>query len=281
MVPQTSSVLGVSDITNSAVVVNANTQTAMDCINFGVILYYMIGLAPEAAYFFTFMGVIFVFSILITELLFIFSTFAVTKALVQVASACLVFFFMLFCGFIIAPNTIPNYYEWIYWYNPVAWALRAVVVNEFTSTKYSEEEGLEILSFLGFVDPQGQPFSREWILWDIVYMLGSICLSLLVSGLVLHFLRVVGESPPSFEAVEKADHEMREQPECDSHPHVNIPFKPITLSFENICYDVKASTGDDELRLLHNINGYFKAGRMCALMGESGYVKPFLFYVFD
>jgi ABC-type multidrug transport system ATPase subunit len=42
---------------------------------------------------------------------------------------------------------------------------------------------------------------------------------------------------------------------------------------------VKSSTGDEDLRLLHGINGYFKAGRMCALMGESGYVVEF--FLFD
>jgi hypothetical protein len=102
-------------------------------------------------------------------------------------------------------------------------------------------------------------------------MLGHILLSLLASSLILHFVRVYGESPPSFEAVEQADEELRQQAD-DAGRNVAIAFKPITLSFENICYDVKSSTGDENLRLLHNVNGYFKAGRMCALMGESGYV---------
>ena len=252
----------------------------MDCINFGTILYYMVGLAPQANYFFTFMGVVFVFNILMTELLFVFSTFAVTKALVQVASACLVFFFMLFCGFIIAPDTIPDYYSWIYWYNPLAWAYRALIVNEFTSSKYSKELGSGILEFTGFVDNKGEPFTRDWILWSFIFMLGHIFLSLFSSALILHFVRVTGESPPSFEAVEKAGQETDETTDEAPNGHnadVDIPFKPITLSFENVCYDVKTSKGDEDLRLLHDVNGYFRAGRMCALMGESGYVFALAF----
>jgi hypothetical protein len=245
----------------------------MDCINFGTILYYMVGLAPQASYFFTFVGVVFVFNVLMTELLFVFSTFAATKALVQVASACLVFFFMLFCGFIIAPNTIPHYYSWIYWYNPLAWAYRALIVNEFTSTKYSREQGEGILEFAGFVDRNGDPFTRDWILYGFIFMLGHIFLSLFTSAMILHFVRVTGESPPSFEAVEQAGQELEgnmDNTRAENDSDVNIPFKPITLSFENICYDVKSSKGDETLRLLHTVNGYFKAGRMCALMGESG-----------
>ncbi|KAG7357215.1 multidrug ABC transporter ATPase [Nitzschia inconspicua] len=253
-------------------------QTAMDCINFGTILYYMVGLAPQPSYFFTFMGVIFVFNILMTELLFVFSTFAVTKSAVQVSSACLVFFFMLFCGFIIAPNTIPNYYTWIYWYNPLSWAYRSLILNEFTSSKYSQQDGDAILTFLGFVNSQGEPFNREWILWGFIFMLSHIVLSLTISGLLLHYVRVHGEASPSFEAVEKAEQELKLQSEgaSDDSTQVNIPFKPITLSFEDISYDVKTSTGDEDLRLLHDISGCFRAGRMCALMGESGAGKTTL-----
>jgi ABC-type multidrug transport system permease subunit len=141
----------------------------MDCVNFGVILYYMVGLAPQAGYFFIFMGVIFLFNILMNEFLFFFATFAAAKASVQVAAACLVFFFMLFCGFIIVPDTIPDYYVWIYWYNPMAWAYRALVVNEFTSSKYSVEDGQQILINLGFVLSNGETYDRDWITWGFVF----------------------------------------------------------------------------------------------------------------
>ena len=148
-------------------------------------------------------------------------------------------------------------------------------MNEFTSSKYSNELSERILDFTGFVDNNGDPFTRDWILWGFIFMLGHIFLSLFASAMILHFVRVTGESPPSFEAVEQAGHEADESADetpNSTNPDVDIPFKPITLSFENVCYDVKTSKGDEDLRLLHNVNGYFKAGRMCALMGESGCV---------
>ena len=43
------------------------------------------------------------------------------------------------------------------------------------------------------------------------------------------------------------------------------------LSFKNVSYEVKSSTGSDTLRLLNNVSGVFRAGRMCALMGEVRY----------
>lgn len=235
----------------------------------------MIGLAPQAEFFFNFMGVVFVFNILMTELLFVFSTFAKTKAVVQIASACLVFFFMLFCGFIIAPDTIPSYYSWIYWYNPLAWSYRALVVNEFTSSKYTTEEGQQILDSLGFVNAQGKPFDREWIKWAYAYMCGHLLLTVLASATILALTRVYGDPPPSPEEVDEANKELLAQGDPDG-ADVDIPFRPITLSFEDVSYDVKTSTTGEDLRLLHGINGFFKAGRMCALMGESGAGKTTL-----
>eukprot|EP00536_Pseudo-nitzschia_multiseries_P002021 jgi/Psemu1/182647/e_gw1.27.166.1 len=222
-------------------------QTAMDCVVFGTILYYMVGLAPQPEYFCVFLGIVFVFNVLMSELLFIFATFAVTSSVVQVASACVVFIFMLFCGFFIPPITIPSYFKWIYWYNPLAWAYRALVVNAFRNEEYSKEDADEILIRTGFVYYDNEPFDRDWIVWAFAFMCGHILLSVLMSAIILSSLR-----------------------------DVNISFKPITLSFENICYDVKASTGDEDIRLVHDVNGYFKAGRMCALMGESGAGKTTL-----
>ena len=233
----------------------------------------MVGLAPQPEYFFQFMGTIFVFSVLMTELLFVFSTFAKTKATVQVASACLVFFFMLFSGFFLPPVLIPGYYSWIFWYNPLAWAYRNLVLNEFTSSRYTQEESETILRGVGFVDSDGSIFTREWIKWGYTYMCLHLFLTVLTSATILALCRVNGDPPPDQEEVEKSNQEMNAQTHNDD---VNIPFRPITLSFENICYDVKASTSGEDLRLLNDVSGYFKAGEMTCLMGSSGAGKTTL-----
>ena len=251
----------------------------MDCIVFGTILYYMVGLAPQPIYYFLFLGIIFLFNVLMSEFLFIFSTFAATRSMVQIACACVVFVFMLFCGFLIPPITIPSYFRWLYWYNPLAWAYRALVINAFRNDEYTREEADEILKRAGFVYNGDEPFDREWMAWAYIFMCGHIFLSVLTSSIVLGSIRVQTKSSPSFESIEKVDVNHREDSKKNdgggSHD-VIIPFKPITLSFENVCYDVKASTGGEDIQLLHDVNGYFRAGRMCALMGESGSGKTTL-----
>jgi ABC-type multidrug transport system ATPase subunit len=245
-------------------------QIFMDCMAFGTILYFMVGLTKTAENFFTFMAIIFFFSILMTEMLFIFATVSQTKSTVQVISACLVFFFILFCGFIIAPDVIPNYYSWIYWWNPMAWAYRALIVNEYRSDEYTTEEGDNILSFTGFVDQDGNPFGKEWVAYSFLYMIPHTLLCMVLSALGLIYVRPSGDSAASDEANGNSDSN------SSGNAEVRISFKPVTLSFEDICYDVKASTSNEQLRLLHNANGAFKSGRMCALMGSSGAGKTTL-----
>lgn len=53
-------------------------------------------------------------------------------------------------------------------------------------------------------------------------------------------------------------------------------FIPVNLSFQDLSYEVKASKGSEKLTLLNNVSGQFSAGRMCALMGESGAGKTTL-----
>jgi ABC-type multidrug transport system fused ATPase/permease subunit len=244
----------------------------MDCFAFGTILYFMVGLATTAENYFIFMAIIISFNVLMNELLFVFTTYARTKDTVQVMAACLVFFFILFSGFIISPAVIPSYYNWIYWYNPMAWAYRGVVVNQFRSSEYTQEEADSILFFGGFVDSNGDPFGIEWVGYTFVYLLSHTLISLLASAAILQRVRVRMIAGVTDEQVEHMTEGQPTQPVAEA----NISFKPVTLSFEDVCYDVKASTGNETLRLLNNIDGAFKSGRLCALMGTSGAGKTTL-----
>lgn len=215
----------------------------------------MVGLAPSVENYFVFMGIIITFSILMNEFLFVFATLAKSKAIVQAVSACIVLFNILFCGFIIPPNVIPSYFIWIYWYNPLAWAYRALLINEYTSKFFSEEDGDRILEFIGLVDGDGKAMGSAWIGFGFLYMGLHILVTVLASAIGLSILRVsnVGTGLGKRDVVEVSQ---------ESESLVGISFKPVTLSFEDICYDVKTSKGnEEELRLLHSVNGTFRSGR--------------------
>lgn len=236
---------------------------------FSVILYFMVGLADRASAsnFFIYFALLLVFAILMAQQLAAFASFASAGTL-SAASACVLLFLILFGGFIVVPSTIPLYYSWVYWWNPSAWVYRALVVNEFTSGRWDAEVEL---TNAGMVDYNGQPFGREWIGYAFAYTIPYSLLCSVLTALGLVYLRNEGSAP----AVEPRG-DASSGREGEEKKDLEIPFKPVTLSFRDICYDVVASTSKDTLRLLKNVNGIFRAGRLCALMGSSGAGKTTL-----
>lgn len=91
-------------------------QTILDTIMFSVIFYYMVGLAgrESASNFFTFLVINFLFALLSNQQMAMFASFA-SESSMQVYGAVVLLLGILFGGFILAPDTIPKYYSWIYW----------------------------------------------------------------------------------------------------------------------------------------------------------------------
>jgi ABC-type multidrug transport system fused ATPase/permease subunit len=243
----------------------------------------MVGLTTSASNFFIYIALLFVFSVVMNQQLAIFTAIAENKSGVQACSAVILLFFVVFCGFLVSPDVIPNYYMWLYWWNPLAWAYRGLVLNEFTSSDWDwttlssgQRAGDAVLEYTGFVH-NGDVFGKEWIGYTFAYLVPYALICTLVQSLCLEYVRVEprGSPSPPEDETEESDIENMEIGDADQGA-VEIPFKPVTLTFTDICYDVKASTGKEKLRLLNDVNGIFKAGRMCALMGSSGAGKTTL-----
>jgi ABC-type bacteriocin/lantibiotic exporter with double-glycine peptidase domain len=92
------------------------------------------------------------------------------------------------------------------------------------------------------------------------------------TGAGLTYVRDAGGAAPPKPVAEQ----MANDNEEDDEVTTEIPFKPVSLSFSDICYEVTASTSNEQLKLLNNVNGVFRAGRLCALMGSSGAGKTTL-----
>lgn len=253
-------------------------QAVMDITTFGTIIYFVVGLELAAANFFIFYFILIVFTLVMSTMLSACAAVAPSSSSVQAMSAVIILFNMLFCGFFVAPNTIPNYYSWIYWLCPLAWAFRALVCNQFLSDSYSTvdestgwTEGEIILLTTGFT-LNGEPFTRDWIGYSFAYMLPYCILMIFLTAAGLKYIRFEsGKSGGGEEASKNVeDKDGMENEEFD------LPFKPIDLTFKDICYEVTASTSDEKLKLLNEVNGRLQPGRMCALMGSSGAGKTTL-----
>ncbi|KAL7546777.1 hypothetical protein ACHAWF_010122 [Thalassiosira exigua] len=223
--------------------------------------------------FFLYLALFFSFNFTMGQLFGLFAAVAPSKTVVQAGGAVILLLNCLFCGYLVAPTVIPNYYIWIYWMMPLAWVYRALILNEFTSEEYAENElGKMVLRSSGFLY-KGEPFTREWIGYCFAYLIPFLVLCMVASALCLQYFRM----EPKRNMPAKIDDESSEKDtETKSESLRNDSFIPVTLSFKDLSYEVKASKGSDKLRLLNDISGIFSAGRLCALMGESGAGKTTL-----
>lgn len=227
----------------------------------------MIGLANrDFINYLVYLSILVSFAILMNQQLALFASFSNSSSL-QAFSACLLLLLILFGGFIVAPDIIPTFYVWFYWWNPFAWVYRALIVNEFRSGRYEDPD--QVLITLGFV-LDGEPFGKDWIGYSFAYILPYLVFCIAGTGLGLTYVRVSSAAtvaPPSASnGVDASENEAV----------IEVPFKPVDLSFQDICYEVTASKSKDKLKLLVSVNGLFQAGRMCALMGSSGAGKTTL-----
>ena len=211
---------------------------------------------------------------------------------------------VLFSGFTVQPNVIPDYYIWIYWMNMFAWVIRcvqemghvyfiisdmayktlfisylillmrqsAVAINEYQSDEYNEvisedgtTEGEMILSIFGFT-LNGEPFEYVWVWWTVMFCIGLCIASIMSSVWCLNHVRYT-TGKAAGRAVIK---EEKKKNNMKGSQKVTLPVRGATLTFEDIHYTVTASTSKDKLHLLKGVSGYFASGKMTALMGSSG-----------
>ena len=234
-------------------------QTVSDVVLFGTILYYMVGLADREDFinFLTHLAILIMFSLVMQQQLAVFASVCSASGL-QISSSIILLFLILFGGWIVAPQAIPDYWSWVYWWNPFAWAYRALIINEFRSERWPDPEAT--LERVGF----GRESGEGWVGLAFIYLGLYFVFCCFLTALGLTFVRQDKKRGSG------SDVSGTPKPDDNNQSRINIPFKPVDLTFQDICYEVTASKGKGTLRLLNNVNGVFKAGRMCALMGSSG-----------
>ena len=247
-------------------------QMLIDVLLFGVFVYWMVGFVPTAASFIIYLLLFFLFTFAMGQTYGLLAAIAPTKTVVQAGGALVLLLNVLFCGYIVSPNVIPIYWNWLYWINPLPWIYRALLLNEFDN----RPEGEEIMKSYGFLLPNGETFGGEWIGYGFAFIIPYAFLCLVASAYCLHRFRMEPKQQATPVIAEEKDAVEDESPDTESSSFTDASFIPVDLSFRDLCYDVKASTGSDKLRLLNNVSGVFSSGRLCALMGESGAGKLFL-----
>lgn len=238
-------------------------QTAFDTTTFATLLYYFIGLGgrDNPRNFLVYLSLLLVFAFLMQQQLAVFASFASAGHL-NAYNAGIVLLLVLFGGFIVPPETIPWFFSWIYWWNPFAWIYRALVVNEFTSGRWESPE--TVVSNAGFNGYSGDPYGSEWVKLSFCYAVPYSLACITLCGLGLTALRGVEAKTNNIEprGTDAA------QNNGVGKSEIKVPFKPVTMAFRDVCYDVTVSSSGATKRILSNVSAIFRPGRLCALMGS-------------
>ena len=108
----------------------------LEAILFGTIMYWSAGMCPEAGRFLTYLLLNLVNVLVLGQVFQAISYALPSPDLAQPLCGSVVGMMVFFSGFILPPGQIPDWWIWYYYINPVAYAFKAVVINEYTCPRY-------------------------------------------------------------------------------------------------------------------------------------------------
>ncbi|GAB9473803.1 hypothetical protein Gpo141_00010950 [Globisporangium polare] len=273
---------------------------------FGSVVYWMCGFLISGAAYGIFELMLFLTNMTFAAWFFFLAAIAPDLHIAKPVSMVSILFFVLFAGFVISKDQLPDYVVWIYWINPIAWCLRSLAVNQYRAddfdqcvydkidycAKFNLKAGKYYLSLFDV------PSEKEWIYYGIIFMIVSYFAFMFLSFLVLEYKRY--ETLATHTSVTKVDCEEQAQEIVRRSTKIAIssieedadgvsvvaggkPTKakhqvePVTLAFQDLWYSVPDPKNPKEsIDLLKSVTGYAAPGTMTALMGSSGAGKTTL-----
>ncbi|TDH67029.1 hypothetical protein CCR75_009616 [Bremia lactucae] len=244
----------------------------------GTFFYFMSGLTRTFEKYIVFFIVLVAFQHAISAYMTMLSALSPSITVGQALAAISVSFFLLFSGNIILAELIPEYWIWMYWFSPVAWALRSNMLSEFSSDRYTPVESRTLLDNFSITE------GTEFIWFGIIVLVAYYFLFTTLNGMALHFIRYEKYKGVSVKPLtDNATDDDAVYVEVSTPGTIDVknakkgglPFTPSNLCIKDLEYFVTLPSGEEK-QLLCGITAHFEPGRMVALMGATGAGKTTL-----
>ncbi|ETP29661.1 hypothetical protein F442_21243 [Phytophthora nicotianae P10297] len=271
----------------------------LETIVFSSIVYWMCGFVSSAGSFILFVVMLCLINITVGAFFFLLSSFSPNVNVANPVSGVIVELFILFAGFTITKNQIPDYLIWLYWINPVGWGVRAIAVNQYTESRFDTcvYDGIDYCARYGMkmgeyaLSTYEVPPERYWLWYGMVFMAASYIFFLFCAFVALEYYRY--EKPENValdieiipENSKSDNYSLAQTPRSqEKDEEVVVPvaavseqFIPVTVAFKDLWYTVPDPANPKEtIDLLKGISGYALPGTITALMGSSGAGKTTL-----
>lgn len=262
---------------------------------FGTLIYWMCGFVSSAENFIIFMVLIIMTNMAFAAWFFFVTAIAPDIHISKPIAMISVVFFILFAGFVVSKDQLPDFLVFLYWLDPISWCMRAMAVNQYRSSSFDVcvYEGVDYCAQFGmsmgeyYMSLFDVPSETFWIVCGAIFMgIGYI---------VLEHKRY--ESPEHVKlskknaAADEDSYTLLATPKQESSQTTPFArnstvldvkereknFIPVTLAFQDLWYSVRSPTNPNEsLDLLKGISGFAMPGSITALMGSSGAGKTTL-----
>ncbi|ETL97852.1 hypothetical protein L917_04942, partial [Phytophthora nicotianae] len=281
--------------TTSFVLSNSVTQFPlglMESLVFGSIVYWMCGCVSTVEAFILFEMILLLLNLSFTAWFFFLSCASPNLNVANPVSMVSILFFVLFAGFVITKEQIPDYLIWIYWIDPMTWGLRALAVNQYSDDSFDTcvYNGIDYCANYNMTMGEYSlttfeiQTEKSWIWYGLVYMAAAYVFFMFLSCIALEYHRFENPENVTLDSEHKGsasdDYGLMNTPRSSpngSDAVVTIGhdrekhFTPVTVAFKDLWYTVPdPANPKDTIDLLKGISGYALPGTITALMGSSG-----------
>ncbi|EGG25222.1 hypothetical protein DFA_03470 [Cavenderia fasciculata] len=277
---------------------------------YSIIAYFMFGLQYSADQFFIFCFTLIGTALALTNLFRLFGNFCSSLYIAQNIMSVYLIFMLTFGGYIIPYPKIQEvpWFGWFFWINPVAYAFKALMANEFRDTTFDCTSSA-IPAGPGYTDPAyrvcpipgGSPgqmsiTGEAYLDYALGFKIDDRALNVCVvylwwllftamnmwamekfdwtSGGYTHKVYKPGKAPKINDAEDELK-QIRMVQEATAKIKDTLKMPGGEFSWQNIKYTVPLPDKTQKL-LLDDVEGWIKPGQMTALMGSSGAGKTTL-----
>ncbi|ETO60182.1 hypothetical protein F444_21581, partial [Phytophthora nicotianae P1976] len=263
---------------------------------FGVMVYWICGFEADAMRFIIFEIILFLTNLAMGMWFSFLAAISPNANVAAPLGIVSLLVFIIFAGFIVTKNNIPDFLIWGHWISPMSWSLRALAINQYRASSFDVcvYKAVDYCATYGVTMGEynlklfSMQTDKVWVLYGIIYTFAIYLVFMFLSYLGLEYLRF--EAPENVDvsenAVQNESYALVETPknglstntaDCAVEIERSHVVSPVTVAFQDLRYSVPDPHNPKEsLELLKGITGFALPGSITALMGSSGAGKTTL-----
>ncbi|KAG3231642.1 ABC transporter G family member 31 [Phytophthora idaei] len=258
--------------------VNQAPPIILESVIFGTIIYWMCGFVSSFWSFLIFLVVLCLTNLALAAFFFFLASASPNLNVANPLSSVSIVLFVMFAGYTITKDQIPDYLIWLYWGNPIAWGIRALTVSQYTHSRFDTcvYNGFDYCAQYGMkmgeysLSTYEVPSDKFWLWYGMVFMVATYVFFLFLSCIALEYHRF--ERPENVVLTTETNTKA-----SDSYTITRTPRGSQKPHESDLWYTVPDPTNPKKtIDLLEGIFGYALPGTITALMGSSGAGKTTL-----